>query len=93
LVDWLSNQSTYCEVNKNNSYFLNINFGTIEGSILGSLLLALFMSPFAEITTLKTYADDSGTIYLYKCLCPKIQEQFKNLNLYRDFVLILLFLN
>jgi hypothetical protein len=51
------------------------------------------MSPFAEITTLKIYADDRGTIYLYKCLCPKIQEQFKNLNLYRDFVLILLFLN
>ena len=24
-------------------------------------------------------------IYLYKCLCPKIYEQFKNLNLYRDY--------
>ena len=35
LDDWLSDRSAYCEVNKNNSKFFDINFGTIQGSILG----------------------------------------------------------
>ncbi len=59
LDDWLSDRSADCEVNKNNSEFLDINFGTIQGSILCSLLFALFISPLADITTPTTYANDN----------------------------------
>jgi hypothetical protein len=57
--DWLSDRSAYCEVNKNNSKFFDINFGTIQGSIIGPLLFALFILPLADITTTTTYADDN----------------------------------
>jgi hypothetical protein len=59
LDDWLSDKSAYCEVNKNNSEFFDVNYGTIQGSILGPLLFVLFISPLADITTPTTYADDN----------------------------------
>ena len=39
LEDWLSNRSAYCEVNRVNSKIFEVNHGTIQGSILGPLLL------------------------------------------------------
>jgi hypothetical protein len=59
LDDWLSDRSAYYEVNKKNSKFFDINFGTIQESILSPLLFALFISPLADLTTPKTYADDN----------------------------------
>ena len=59
LDNWLSNRSAYRKVNKINSEFFEVNFGSIQGSILGPMLFALFISPFADITTPKTYADDN----------------------------------
>ncbi len=57
LDNWLSNRLAYCEVNKINSEFFEVNFGTIQGSILGPMLFALFISPHSDITTPTTYAD------------------------------------
>jgi hypothetical protein len=51
LDNWLSNRLAYCKVNKINSEFFEVNFGTIQGSILGPMLFALFISPLADITT------------------------------------------
>jgi hypothetical protein len=59
LDDWLSDRSAYCEVNKNNYEFFDVNFGTIQGSILGTLLFALFISLLTDIATSNTYADDN----------------------------------
>ena len=59
LDNWLSNRLAYCKVNKINSEFFEVNFGTIQGSILGPMLFALFISPLADITTPTTYADDN----------------------------------
>ena len=59
LDDWLSNRSAYCEINKTNSEIFAVNYGTVQGLILGPLLFALFISPLADITTPTTYADDN----------------------------------
>ena len=59
LDDWLSDRSAYCEVKKNNYEFFDVNFGTIQGSVNGPLLFALFISLLADLTTLTTYADDN----------------------------------
>jgi len=63
LDNWLSNRSAYRKVNKINSEFFEVNFGSIPlnpwSLFLALLLFALFISPFADITTPKTYADDN----------------------------------
>ena len=59
LDDWLSNRSAYCEINKTNSEIFEVNEGTVQGSILGPLLFALFISHLADIATPTTYADDN----------------------------------
>ena len=42
-----------------NSNFIEINSGTIQGSILGPVLYAIFVAPFYEITKLSNFADDN----------------------------------
>jgi hypothetical protein len=59
IVDWLSNRVAYCEVNKVNSSLFEITHGTIQGSILGAILFALYISPLADTITTTTYADDN----------------------------------
>jgi len=59
LDDRLSERSDYCEVNKKNSEFFDVSFGTIQGSILGSLLFVLFISPLADIKSPMTFSDDN----------------------------------
>ena len=38
-----------------------INYGTIQGSILGPVLYAIYVSPLFDITELLNFADDNGT--------------------------------
>ena len=58
LDDWLSNGSAYYEINKKIFEMFEVNYGTIQGSILGLMLFTSFISPLADITTPTTYADD-----------------------------------
>ena len=56
---WLKNRSFYVEVNGLNSMFYDINSGTIQGSILGPILYAIYVSPLFDLADLSNFADDN----------------------------------
>ena len=71
--NWLEDRIFFCEVNGKVSAWLNLDWGTIQGSILGPILFALFTSPLGElIPQLVTYADDNYTISAHESLAQCI---------------------
>ena len=59
---WLTNRSFYVEINGTCSTLNNTTCGTVQGSILGPILFALFISPLFDIIDLISYADDNYII-------------------------------
>ena len=57
---WLCGRTFFCSVNGKSSCFKEIISGTVQGSILGPVLYALFVSPLGDIIeNLVAFADDS----------------------------------
>ena len=56
---WLKNRQFYVEINNQSSILHNINFGTIQGSILGPILYAIYVAPLFDLTDLSNFADDN----------------------------------
>ena len=56
---WLKNRLFYVEIDGQVSKFFEINHGTIQGSILGPVLYAIYVSPLFDITDLSNFADDN----------------------------------
>ena len=56
---WLNNRSLYVEINDLTSTFKDIKSGTIQGSILGPILYAIYVSPLFDLTDLSNFADDN----------------------------------
>ena len=56
---WLTNRSFYIELNDLNSILHDINSGTIQGSILGPILYAIYVAPLFDLTDLSNFADDN----------------------------------
>ena len=59
---WLSNRMFYVEVNGLTSNFQQSDSGTIQGSILGPILYAIFVAPLFDLTDLYNFADDNFTL-------------------------------
>ena len=59
---WLGNRMFYVETNGQTSNFFESNFGTVQGSILGPILYAIFVSPLFDLTELYTFADDNFSL-------------------------------
>ena len=60
LIDvWLRNRLFYVEIDGRVSKFFDIKYGTIQGSILGPILYAIYVSPLFDITDLSNFADDN----------------------------------
>ena len=59
---WLKDRTMYVNVNNSCSIFTKIIAGTLQGSCLGPILFALFISPMYETSDCITYADDNYTI-------------------------------
>jgi hypothetical protein len=59
LLEWLVGRITYVEVEGSCSEFLDVDLGTVQGSVLGPVLFNLFIGPFLENSSGPAYADDS----------------------------------
>jgi endonuclease/exonuclease/phosphatase family metal-dependent hydrolase len=56
---WLRNRSYYVSVDGENSIIHDIQLGTIQGSILGPILYAIFVSPLFDVEYFLAFADDN----------------------------------
>ena len=56
---WLTDRKFYVELNGQVSGVLDSNDGTIQGSVLGPILYAIFVSPLFDLANLTNFADDN----------------------------------
>ena len=56
---WLRNRLFYVTIDGINSTMFDLLLGTVQGSILGPVLYAIFMSPLFDIADLLSFADDT----------------------------------
>ena len=76
---WLRQRSFYVEANGQNSSILENDVGTIQGSILGPILYALFIRPLYKITKVTTFADDNYVVKFNKEKKMALEELKKEL--------------
>ena len=48
--EWLSGRSYYVQIGESSSALFDSDIGTIQGSVLGPILYALFVSPLFDLT-------------------------------------------
>ena len=79
ISEWLSGRSLYVQVGDDYSTLLNIDTGTIQGSILGPILYALFVSPLFDISDITNFADDNFCLEWSRSLVQLIDNMEKSL--------------
>ena len=57
--EWLVGRSFYVQVGDDVSALFDSDVGTIQGSVLGPILYALFVSPLFDIANITNFADDN----------------------------------
>ena len=62
LSEWLRNRYFYVSIDGENSYMHHSEVGTVQGSILGPILYALFVSPLFDLAGMTMFADDNYII-------------------------------
>ena len=56
---WLSDRSFYVSIDGKNSMLVELVGGTVQGSILGPILYAIYVSPLFDLHNLTNFADDN----------------------------------
>ncbi len=56
---WLRERSFYVSIDGSNSLIFDLLLGTVQGSILGPILYAVFVSPLFDIEEFDAFADDT----------------------------------
>ena len=56
---WLTDRKFYVKLNGQVSGVLDSNDGTIQGSVQGPILYAIFVSPLFDLANLTNFADDN----------------------------------
>jgi hypothetical protein len=81
IKEWLTGRSFYVHVGDNCSALCDSNVGTIQGSVLGPVLQALFVSPLFDIVPLTNFADDNFCIEWDRDLCVLTDKLEKKLEM------------
>ena len=68
LSEWLKNRYFYVSLEGENSFVHHCGVGTVQGSILGPVLYALFVSPLFDLAKMTMFADDNYVIVSNKHL-------------------------
>ena len=76
---WLNNRLFYVDVDGNCSYITTSESGTIQGSRLGPILYAIYVSPLFDLQKMTNYADDNLIIRWNICLQSLIDDMEKDL--------------
>jgi hypothetical protein len=59
---WLQNRSFYVSIKNRTSTLYELTGGTVQGSILGPILYAIYISPVLDLVFMLSFADDNFTI-------------------------------
>ena len=63
---WLEQRHFYVDIEGSVSELTESNAGTVQGSILGPILYAIFVSPLFDLTDLSNFADDNFILSIHK---------------------------
>ena len=72
--NWLSLRYFYVSVDGNSSVIHELSVGTVQGSILGPILYAMFVSPLFDLAKMTKFADDNFIIKFNKCITQLIDD-------------------
>ena len=76
---WLSNRSYFVSIDGKNSVLFDLLLGTVQGSVLGPVLYAIFVSPLFDIEPILAFADDSFNFKSHKNKNQLIKDMEKSL--------------
>ena len=78
---WLTLRYYYVSIKGNNSYVHLSRVGTIQGSILGPILYAIYTSPLFDLQKMTSFADDTYIVRWNKTLTQLIIDMQKSLEM------------
>ena len=81
IKNWLTDRCFYVEVNGTQSYLHQSNAGTVQGSILGPILYAIFVSPLFDLTKMTNFADDNFVLRWNKHMEALIEDMEMSLEM------------
>ena len=79
--NWLSNRFFYVSIGGINSIIHTLDVGTVQGSILGPILYAIFVSPLFDLAKMTKFADDNFIIRFSRFLPQLIIDMQKTLEM------------
>ena len=83
---WLKKRIFYVHIDGLNSNFYSSNTGTIQGSILGPILYAIYVSPLFDLTNLSNFADDNFALTWHASKQVTILEMQNTLRIITDWL-------
>ena len=66
IINWLSSRYFYVSIDGECSYIHTVGVGTVQGSILGPILYAMFVSPLFDLANMTLFADDNYVLHSNK---------------------------